>query len=214
MDSNDLRSRIDRAVKEDKRTRNLEKLLADHLKKLGVSMTHEQQAGLVGFVRAYVKETPDILDGIFAAATRAAVLDGMRSIFDAAFRYWAEPYDFIPDRLGLVGLTDDAYLSRHLMEVASNLFQQQSGQPLVPIDLGPANRVMRGLIGEPIASQLDAIVGQTVAAQAIQMGLQQLLGFGSAFPLAMPNFGGVGNYSNISYEADVRLAAMGGPLPR
>ena len=213
MNSRELRSRIDRAIAEDERTGNLAKLLADHLKRSGVSMPPAQQAATVAFIRTYIKQTPDILDAVFAAATRAKVIDGMQSIFDAAFHYWAVRDDLIPDQNGLIGLADDAYLSLHLMEVASNQHQQQAGRPLLSIDLGAANQMMRGLIGEPIASQLDAIVGQTVAARSIQIGLRQLGGFGGAFPLMMPDFGGGSSYSDISREADIRLGAMGGPLP-
>jgi uncharacterized membrane protein YkvA (DUF1232 family) len=213
MDSNDLRSRIGRAIKEDERTRGAEAAIVDQLRRTGGSLTEEQMAGLVGFIRAYVQETPDILDAVFGAAGQAGVLDGLRPVFGAAFQYWAEENDLIPDHLGLVGLTDDAYLSRHLMEVASGLTQQRTGRPLLNVDLGPPNRVMRGLLGEPFASQLDAVVAQTVAAQVIQAGLQQLAGFGAMFPLMTAGLG-VGSYSTSSYENDVRLAAMGGPLPR
>jgi len=213
MDSNDLRSQIGRVIQEDERTRSAATAITNQARRMGASLTEEQKAGLVGFVRAYVQETPDILDAVFAAASQAGVLDGLRPVFDAAFQYWAEENDFIPDHMGLLGLADDAYLSRHLMEVASGLTQQRTGRPLLNVDLGPPNQLMRGLLGEPFASQLDAIVAQTVAAQMIQAGLQQLAGFGAMFPLMTSGLG-AGSNSDLSYEADLRLAAMGGPLPR
>src|SRR5262249_48169124 len=180
MNSNNLRfiiDKIDNAIQEDERTGSFEKLLAKHLKQSRAPATKEYRAAIVRFVRTYIRQTPDILDAALAAAHRANVLGGMQPIFNAAFHYWAVHDDLIPDKTGLIGLADDACRSRRVMKVASNLSRQRSGQALLSIDLGEANRMMRNLLGEPVASQLDAIVAQTVAEQTIQVGLQQLAGF-------------------------------------
>jgi len=207
MNSKDLRLIIGKAIKKDERTGTVEMLLAN------ASVSEEYRTATVRFVREYIRHVPDVLDAAHAAAKRANVLGGMQPIFNAAFNYWAAPDDLIPDRTGLFGLADDAYLSLHLIEVASNLHQQQSGQALLAIDFGEANRWMRNLLGEFVASQLDAIVAQTIAEQAIQIGLHQLAGFLGAFPLSVPGFFGGASYADISREADIRLGAMGGPLP-
>src|SRR5262245_13816950 len=207
MNSDNLRFMIDNAIQEEERTGSFEKLLAR------TPVTEEYRAALDTFFRSYITQVPDILDAAYAAADRANVLGGMQPIFNAAFNYWAAPDDLIPDRTGLFGLADDAYLSLHLMEVASNLHQQQSGQALLSIDLSEQNQWMRTFLGESVASQLDAIVAQTMAEQAIQVGLRQLAGFLGAFPLNVPGFFGGSSYADISREADIRLGAMGGPLP-
>ncbi len=208
MNSNTVRAQIQEAIEHEEKTGNVAKTLDQHLAAHGLSLTSEQQAECLGFIKAYVSETPEIMDAAYAAAQQAGVLGSVQPIFDTAFQYWATGYDFIPDHLGLIGLTDDAYLTRMFLESISNLHCQQTGGPLLGVDLGPANRVMRGLIGEPVASQLDAAVGQTIAAQAIQAGMQQLAAFTGGLDFAMPNLGAINQYE-IDREVDVRLGAMG-----
>jgi uncharacterized membrane protein YkvA (DUF1232 family) len=212
MNSNDIRSQIQRAVEKERRTGNVNQALAAHLARTGASMSDQQRAECLGFITAYIQETPDILDAAFSAARGAGVLQSMQPIFDAAFNYWADPNDVFPDHIGLLGLVDDAYLSRLFIETISNLHRQQTGAPLLAGDLGPANRVVRGLIGEPFATQLDAAVGQTVAAQAIQASMQQLMQFGGGLSFGMGNLGAMQsaiNMHEIEQQVDVQLGAMG-----
>ncbi len=208
MNSNGVRSLIRSAIEHEEKTGTVAQLLSQHLSRGGVSLTDHQKAEMLAFLAAYVRETPDIMDAAYHAAQQAGVLESMQPIFDAAFHYWAEPYDYIPDNLGLIGLTDDAYLTRMFLETISGLHQQQTGGPLLAIDLGPPNRVMRGLIGEPVATQLDAAVGQTVASQLIQAGLHQLAVFTGGLNFDMPGFNG-STYTDIQHLVDVQLGAMG-----
>lgn len=208
MNSNDIRKRIREALDHERRTGQVARLLREHLARTGARMSADQQEQCLNFVKAYITETPDIMDAVYTAAEKANALAPMRPIFDTAFHYWEERNDFIPDNLGLVGYTDDAYLTRMFMEAVSGLHAQRSGRPLLPVDLGPPNRMMRMIIGEPIATQLDAHVGQTLAAQLIQNGLQQLGAMGAGFQLGGMPMPGMSQYE-IDREVDVRLGAMG-----
>jgi uncharacterized membrane protein YkvA (DUF1232 family) len=199
---------INTAIEHENQTGNLATLLSEHLAKNGVSLTAKQKSECLSFIKEYIRETPDIMDAAYNAAQKVGILHPMQPLFDTAFHYWAEEYDFIPDNLGLVGLTDDAYLTRMFMETISNLHQQQSGQHLLAVDLGPPNRLMRSLIGEPTVTQLDTIVGQTIASQIIQTSMQQLSSFTGGLNIGMPNLGGINNY-DLQHEVDVRLGAMG-----
>ena len=183
-------------------------MLSKHLVRSGASLTTQQQADCLAFVTAYVRETPDIMEAAFCAAQRAEVLALIEPIFEAALRYWAEPHNYIPDDLGLIGLVDEAYLTRLFLETISSLHRRQTGGPLFAIDLGSPNRMMRDLIGEPVATQLDAVGRHTVATQVVQAGLQQLSVFTGGLGLGVPNVGRP-SYYDIRLEADVRLGAMG-----
>ncbi len=67
--------------------------------------------------------------------------------------------DMIPDRLGLLGVLDNAYCSLTLIQGVSDRHEQETGRRLFSPDLEAANEAMRRLIGEPVASQLDMFVG-------------------------------------------------------
>ena len=51
MNTKDIRAQIKRAFDHDKRTGNVAKLLANHLARMGVSMTAQQQAECLNFPR-------------------------------------------------------------------------------------------------------------------------------------------------------------------
>ena len=54
----------------------------------------------------------------------------MREVIDDAVRYWQAPSDIIPDRLGLLGIMDDAYYALTLMQGSV----VELGRSLVSID--------------------------------------------------------------------------------
>ena len=202
MDSDDIRDQIDEAFQHEEETEEL----ARRLSRSGAPRA--QRADCLSFIKAYIRETPDVMDATYHAASQAGALESVRAVFDTAFQYWAEEYDIIPDSQGLIGLTDDAYLTRLFMETVSGFHAASAGRPLLSVDLGPTNRVMRGLIGEPLASQLDAVVAQTVAGQMMQSGLQQLAGLGF-LDLGMSGFESRLEQYEMDQRIDTQLGAMG-----
>jgi len=86
----------------------------------------------------------------------------IESILRMVESYWIEDDDVIPDNLGIIGLLDDAYCSLLSMQTMSDFFQLQTGKFLFPDDLTAANTIMRKIIGEPYATELDNIVSKVV----------------------------------------------------
>ena len=209
MNSNDIREQINLALEHEQRTGDTARLIKNHLASTGVKLTPAQQTDYLNFIKSYIQETPDFMDAAFQASQQNQMLNLMQPLLDAAFNYWAEENDFIPDNLGLIGLADDAYLTRMFMETVSSLHLQQTGQPLLSIDLAPANRVMRHIIGEPLVLQLDAHIGQALASQLIQTNLNQLMNFAGSFNLGMPDYGSYMSQYDIDHEVNVHLGAMG-----
>ena len=64
--------------------------------------------------------------------------------------------------MGIIGLLDDAYCSLSSLQAVSDHYQLQAGKYLFPDDLTAANQVMRKIIGEPYASDLDRLVISTM----------------------------------------------------
>jgi uncharacterized membrane protein YkvA (DUF1232 family) len=126
MNSNDIRSQISAALENEEQTKSAANRLTERLKNSGLSMTPAQQEDTLNFVKAYISETPDLMDAAFHAADQAGKLSELQPIFDTSFNYWAEQQDYIPDTLGLIGLTDDAYLTRMFMESISSLHAAQT----------------------------------------------------------------------------------------
>jgi uncharacterized membrane protein YkvA (DUF1232 family) len=130
---------------------------------------------LIGLLCQYVERAPQLLEACYGAAQQAGVADEAAPILEAAARYFLEPQDFIPDRMGLYGLLDDAYQTNSFVARTSELYQHYTGRPLLALDLSSMNAVARSVIGEPLARQLDQVVDSTVQSivQQIQLLAQQ-----------------------------------------
>jgi len=133
-------------------------LLAAVAEQRGVEPSPEDLEHGARFVLAYVEQVPYMMKVAWTAASSVGLEKEMRSILEMVESYWAEGDDVIPDDLGAIGLLDDAYCSLTSLQAVSDHYQLQTGKHLFPNDLSEANRVMRRIIGEPYASELDRIV--------------------------------------------------------
>jgi uncharacterized membrane protein YkvA (DUF1232 family) len=114
------------------------------------------------FIYNYMEQVPYLLTVAWTSARNVGLEAEMKSILDMVVSYWIEDDDVIPDHLGIVGLLDDAYCSLSSLQSLSDLYRMQSGKYLFPDDLTAANKIMRKIIGEPYAAQLDEIVSKAV----------------------------------------------------
>jgi uncharacterized membrane protein YkvA (DUF1232 family) len=141
----------------------------------GASSMPEKEDRMIELLRQYVERAPQLLEACYGAAMQAGVANEVAPILQAAANYFIEPQDYIPDRMGLFGLLDDAYLTHRFVVRTSELYQHYTGQPLLMLDLSAMNAVSRSVIGEPLASQLDQTVDASVQAvvQHIEMLARQ-----------------------------------------
>jgi uncharacterized membrane protein YkvA (DUF1232 family) len=98
----------------------------------------------------------------WTAANNVGLQAEMERVLAMVTSYWEQDDDIIPDHLGIIGLLDDAYCSLSSLQAVSDHFQLQTGKYLFPDDLSAANRVLRKVIGEPYATELDRLVISTM----------------------------------------------------
>ena len=131
-------------------------------------------------------------------------------MLEAAASYWAMSEDMIPDRLGLLGVLDDAYCSLTLMQSLSDRHEAETGRRLFSPDLEAANRAMRRLIGEPIASQLDMYVGTEHQADPMMQMVRALRAVsGEGDGLRLPANPGIWNESDVAEVVRRHLGSVG-----
>lgn len=128
------------------------------------------------FVRHYIELVPYMMKVASTAAGQVGLERPMGRILDAVKSYWLEGDDIIPDQIGVVGLLDDAYCSLTSMQLVSDHYRLQTGKYLFPDDLTGANRVMRRIIGEPYASDLDRLVAGTMQSAGLLEAVKSLAG--------------------------------------
>jgi hypothetical protein len=160
-------------------------------------------------VEQYVYQTVDLIETCANAASQVGLGEFVAPILNGAAQYFMTPQDYLPDHTGLYGLLDDAYLARCLISQVSDLYRQQMGVPLLPFDIHPdqLRQVVRALIGEPVATQLDQVVANTIH-QAL---IQHLNGLYAQQARTLPvqsgsRTGGPGSWGN-NFESEIARQA-------
>jgi hypothetical protein len=159
VDVERVERQIEAAVRDEGRSGRLRRALLEHARQHGQEAAEAELDGAVGFVLDYVRHVPGLFRDGMETARIAGLESEMSSLLESAASYWAMAEDMIPDRLGLLGMLDDAYCSLTLLQALSDRHEAETGRRLFSPDLAAANQAMRRLIGEPIASQLDMYVG-------------------------------------------------------
>jgi plasmid stability protein len=198
------------ALADERRTGRLANALRDRAAAHGRSPGEAEVMGAVGFVAEYVEHVPAYLrDGLEAA--RMVGREGeMSEVVREATEYWMTESDIIPDRLGLLGILDDAYYSLTLMQAVSDRHEEESGRALFSRNLKAANASVRNLIGEPAASQIDMYVGTRLNADPMTQMMRALTSMSAhrgAFPI--PHRDGIWGDSTTEEIVEARLGRLG-----
>ena len=162
MNTSKIEAMIDQQCDEPHCQAELHDLLAAVAERQGLSAHVVDLENGTRFVLGYIKQVPYMMTVAWTAACNVGLEDEMKQILDMAQSYWLEGDDVIPDDLGVIGLLDDAYCSLSSLQAVSDHYQLQTGKYLFPDNLSSANRVMRKIIGEPYATDLDRIVMVTM----------------------------------------------------
>ena len=162
MDTSLIEALITKQCKEPHCRTELHEFLAAVAERHGRSAQADDLNNGTRFILGYIKQVPYMMKVAWTAACNIGLEEKMEQILEMAQTYWLEADDVIPDDLGVIGLLDDAYCSLSSLQAVSDHYQLQSGKYLFPDNLSAANRVMRKIIGEPYATDLDRIVITTM----------------------------------------------------
>lgn len=197
---------IDRAVTLERHKGRFRRALRKSLPRLHRSIQLPQQDGplqLTSFVIRYIQAVPVWLQQLEDLCEAAGVdFEPVRELIGRSF---AEPPERHPDEVGLAALLDDAYLAHRILEEINEQLQPACGIPLLPMDPMVANLVVRELLGEQFAGELDAIcvqLGNRYSGQ--QLGPDSLV----ALILCRQKFVDVpGEWLDFAGEMDIGLRA-------
>lgn len=190
-----IERQIERAISDESQSGRLRRALVEHAKAHGREVGERELSGAVEFVVDYVRQVPVLMRDGLDTARLAGIEAEMRSVLGQASSYWEMPEDMIPDRLGLLGVLDDAYCSLSMIQSVSERHERETGRALFGPDLQSANEAMRRLIGEPVASQLDMYVGSMFDADPMLQMVRALTavaqsGHGLDLPVDSGSWGG------------------------
>jgi hypothetical protein len=163
MDLKMIRKKIKKAMKHEDKNNTVAHAIIALAVQNGRQLTQPEVEEALTFIKEYVEHVPYFLSEGRKKAIEHNVHE-MESVLSSASWYWELEHDVIPDRMGLLGIIDDAYCSLCMLQALSDQSVQQKGVALLPMDLKLANQGMRMFIGEPAASQLDMIVAEQLGA--------------------------------------------------
>jgi hypothetical protein len=203
-----IRRMIRSAVQDETITGRLANCIREVGRQNGVTPTKAQVDQTVDWVRQYVEHVPIYLEQGQSAGERVGLAAEIGQMLGELEAYWFETNDLIPDHQGLPGLADDAYSTLVLLQGMSDYCQTTFGRPLLTDNLGDANKNMRLLLGESVASIIDQRVGMTIGNAMLHRVLGQMAGAGFMFPSAPATDPMYGNAS-VDDIVNAKLGAMG-----
>lgn len=135
------------------------------------------KAGMKKLAEEYVRAVANLLIECDMAATAAGVQQFTSPIILTAAQYFLSSEDHIPDHKGLHGLLDDAYLACRFVVRISQIIAAKRGFPLIETTLDGHSSTVRVLIGEPLATQLENQVEDTIQTVLSQLQIEQIQRF-------------------------------------
>ena len=203
MRTKHIRKIISEALSYEKQTGNL----ATAVMQASPHLDDRERNEIVKFVKEYIQHVPAFLEEAENISKKAGIFNEVKAIFEMTEDYFIQPIDLIPDYLGLLGLMDDAYLAHQLIQSISDRYRDNTGEPLLLTDMTRANQLIRMLIGEPMATNLDGMVMTVMGDSSILNSLQLIINFGMQSPITWndPMWGN----ATIDEIVDARLGAMG-----
>lgn len=178
MDVENVQRQIESAVKDEEVSGRLRRALREHAARHERAADERELDRAVGFVVEYVRHVPALMRDGLESARIAGLEREMGEVLEEAASYWTLQEDIIPDRLGLLGVLDDAYCSLSLMQSISDRYEAETGRRLFSPDLSSANAAVRKLVGEPLASRLDMYVGSRLGADPMIQMVRALTSLG------------------------------------
>lgn len=173
----------------------------------GTTLGQNDKKGLTELCEGYIRAVADLLLACEVAATQAGAIQFAGPILQTSAGYFLQPRDYIPDKEGIYGLLDDAYLACRFVARISQIFAAERGMPLLDTSLDQHSPVIRVLIGEPLSTRLDSDVEQTIAQVVAQLQFAQM----QQWQLPPAGWNDWAHRQNvINTEAEIMRIASGG----
>lgn len=159
MDISAIKSSIAEACRQESRSHSLRRFFQSHLPDLQARLClpgDNPVDALVDFARRYIDAVPEFLSDIAARCTGP---DTSRFL-NIAEDFFLAPPEMIEEEEGLKALLDEAFLVQRLVEELNDRQRVRGEPPLLRLDVTRANIIVHHLLGDPLAAQLEALVGQ------------------------------------------------------
>ena len=162
MNIEGIREMIANSVASERSSHGLAKLIIKSSKVSGQPLDMNGANVICEIVINYIEQVPRYMEEGMKYAEKMGLAEEVGQMMSELEFYWFQEEDLIPDYLGLIGITDDAYASMYLLQSLSDYCSEMYGHPLMNADYTDANQFIRNIIGDEIASLLEQKVANTI----------------------------------------------------
>jgi uncharacterized membrane protein YkvA (DUF1232 family) len=148
----------------------LDQFAEDH----SITFGPNDKAAMTELAEGYVRAVANLLIECDIAATASGIQRFTAPIIQIAAGYFLNPRDFIPDKEGLYGLLDDAYLACRFIVRISEIVSAERGFPLIETAVDQHSSTIRVLLGEPLGTQLNNEVEGVIHSVLSQLHMEQM----------------------------------------
>ena len=177
MSTEEIRAQIEAAWREEARTRAFAALVRQQLREAGAGEVPQDSSTVAEILSAWhmqLENVPDLIDAMRHAARSAGMGEAIEPILQAAEGYFLDRHDLLPDSHGVLGLLDDMYLALRLIQQISLQHREQTGQPLLEVDLTESIASVRPLFRGERLQALDERIERSLNAPELAQWLDRL----------------------------------------
>jgi len=177
MSTEEIRAQIEAAWREEARTQAFAALVRQQLREAGAGEVPQDSSTVAEILSAWhvqLENVPDLIDAMRHAARRAGVGEAIEPVLQAAEGYFLDRHDLLPDSHGVLGLLDDMYLALSLIQQISLQHREQTGQPLLEVDLTESIASVRPLFRGERLQALDERIERSLNAPELAQWLDRL----------------------------------------
>lgn len=201
-----VRNQINRAISKDKKDAQFLTYIMEVARNNGKNPSKKEMQQAVDFMYDYLMHVPALIDETMKEARKLNIQHVVAPVLEYVENYFLDPNDLIPDHMGILGLTDDAYLALRMVQSISEEYKRMAGVPMISIDLSSANQSVGQFLGPQVTQQLENLIAQAIVSQQLQNPLMQLANlYSSTFYVNDPIWGN----ASIDDVVNTRLGAMG-----
>ena len=205
-----IRRMIGAAIDHEQQTGHIVDLLQRFSSKRKTPYSVEITHTLRDYCITYVKLVPEYLEEGCKQASKLGIKAEMNFMLNELESYWFLQTDLIPDKLGLIGIMDDAYASLFLLQSLSTYCADRWGHALLTEDLTLINTVARNFLGDKIAVTLERTVRENIRANMADNKLQHLISTIFSSGLAFQNtLSSLRAQQAIRYQGQIKLDTIG-----
>jgi uncharacterized membrane protein YkvA (DUF1232 family) len=171
-----INAKIKEALANETRTGTLGQALSKIcLQNTGVNLAPEKKDECIRFIKGYVEYVPMLLHQFDEESSRIGIKNEIAPFIESVENYFFMEEDIIPDRYGLLGLIDDAYLANSVIAELSKRYRLKVHSSLTSAHIPEFNKVIRLTIGDPAGQLLDQKIHEILENSVAQNQLNQLI---------------------------------------